>query len=166
MILPGETEFPNNAIHLITLRIKSYVDADLQVEKRPLRTSDGPQCVGVFPSMKTPDITSNEISGGKPTGPTINRYSVILQAMVKDTVEETAISVHSILANRLFRMLYRDIPLDAGLTALAIVEDNSRERMQKRGIQLQRYLSNEIQGSFIQTSWIEFWFETETVGIG
>lgn len=165
MILPGDTEFPNNAISLIALRIKQVVDPDLAVVKRPLRTNDPSQTVGVFPSLKAPNETTIETSGPVPTGPTISRYNVIVQTVVKDTVEENAISVHSILSNRLFRMLYRDNPLHLGLTALAVVADNSQERMQRRGVQLQRYLSNEIQGSFIQTSWIEFWFETETVGI-
>lgn len=165
MILPGDTEFPNNVISLIALRVNQIVDADLRVVKRPLRTNDPSQTVGVFPSLKAPLETSLEVGGPAPTGPTISRYNVIVQTVVKDTIEENAISVHSILSNRLYRMLYRDNPLHLGLTSLAVVADNSRERMQRRGVQLQRYLSNEIQGSFIQTSWIEFWFETETVGI-
>lgn len=165
-IVPGDVEFPNNVIALIALRTKQLVDPDLFVVKRPLRTNDPSQTVGIFPSLKAPNESSLEVAGPTPTGPTINRYNVIVQTVVKDTVEENAISIHSILSNRLYRMLYRDYPLHQGLTALAVVADNSsRERMQRRGVQLQRYLSNEVQGSFIQTSWIEFWFDTETVGI-
>lgn len=165
-ILPSDSsEFPNNVISLIAMRIPQVVDADLTVVKRPLRTSDPSQTVGLFPSLKSPMDASLETSGGGPYSPTISRYNIILQTVVKDTDEQSAISVHSVLSNRLYRMMYRDNPLHLGLTALAVTADNCVERMQRRGVQMQRYLSNEIQGSFIQTSWIEFWFETETVGI-
>lgn len=160
MILPGVTEFPNNAITLIQARIPTYVDADLQVFLRPLRASDPVQSVGIFPSTKLPDNTSIEF---KSVEPTLKNYNIIIQSMVKDTDEGNSISVHSILVQRLWRMLYRDPVLDAGLTALYIDADNSRERVQKRGVQLVRYLSNEVQGTFLQTAWLEFWLQTETV---
>ena len=168
MIAPGDLEFPNNCIALVAARIQSYCDPDetdpdkrIRVFKRPLRTSDPTQSVGVFPSMKRPN---NESFEQRPfPEPTLKRYTVILQTLVQDTDEEACISVHSILSNRLWRMLHRDSPLQLGLTALSVVADNSRERMQRRGIELQRYLSNEIQGTFIQTGWVECWFETETV---
>lgn len=159
-IAAGTNEFPNNVIELMALRIPTYVDANLSVFKRPLRESDPTQSVGIFPAVKRPDDTSMEIRSLEPT---LKRYSVILQSIVQDTDEAAAISVHSILSNRLWRMFYRDSPLNAGLTALQVVEDNSVERFQRRGVELQRYLSNEIRGSYIQTSWIECWFETETV---
>lgn len=165
MIVPGDVEFPNNVISLIALRVPQVVDPDLRIFKRPLRTSDPSQSVGIFPSLKSPNEGSIETAGTNLNSPTLNRYNVIIQTVVKDTDEERAISIHSILSNKLFRMVYRDNPLHVGLTALAVVADNSRERMQRRGVQVQRYLSNEIQGSYIQTSWIEFWFDTETVGI-
>jgi hypothetical protein len=168
MIAPGDYEFPNNVIKLVSERAKTFLDpseADPtkrpQIFKRPLRTSDGTQVVGIFPSMKRPVVTTIEIQSLQPT---ISRYSFIMQTMVVDSDEEACISVHSILSNRLWRMFYRDSPLDIGLTALAVDADNSRERIQKRGVELQRYLSNEIDGSFVETSWIECWFETETVG--
>jgi hypothetical protein len=167
MISAADTEFPNNIIALIAARVTTFCDPgaavgeELQVYKRPLRTSDPTQSVGVFPSMKRPDNTSIEMASVEPT---LKRYSVILQTVVQDSDEAACISVHSILSNRLWRMLYRDSALAAGLTALAVSADNSIERLQRRGVELQRYLSNEIQGTFVQTSWIECWFETETVG--
>lgn len=167
MIKPGDTEFPNNCIALLAARAQAYCDPNplagesaVQIYKRPLRTSDPTQSIGIFPSMKRPDNNSFEFTSLEPT---LKRYTVILQTVVQDTKEEDAISVHSILSNRLWRMLYRDSPLNMGLTALNVVADNSIERIQRRGVELQRYLSNEINGSFIQTAWIECWFETETV---
>lgn len=167
MIQAADTEFPNNCIALMAARVQSYCDPDagpgderVKVFKRPLRTSDPTQSVGIFPSMKRPDNNSIEIQSVEPT---LKRYTTILQTLVQDSQEEAAISIHSILSNRLWRMLYRDSPLKLGLTSLSVVADNSVERLQRRGIELQRYLSNEVNGSFVQTSWIECWFETETV---
>lgn len=167
MITPDNIEFPNNVIELLCARIPGYVDPlgtpgvdQVTVHKRPLRQSDGTQVVGVFPAIKRPDETSIELKSREPT---LKRYSIIMQSIVIDSDEESCISVHSIISNRLYRLFYRDSPLNAGLTALAVEADNSRERLQRRGIELQRYLSNEIDGSFIQTSWIECWIETETV---
>lgn len=159
-ILPGNTEFPNNVIDLVTLRIQPAIDADLQVWKRMLRPSDGPQAVAVFPSTKLPISISKEIRGVEST---LKTYNIIIQSMVQDTDEAACISVHSILANRLWRLWLRDSPLHAGLTALSVTVDNTIERFQRRDITLQRYLSNEVQGTFVQTAWIECWFETETV---
>lgn len=168
MIEAGSIEFPNNVIEVLVARIPSFVDPlsalDKRVKalKRPLRQTDPQQCVGVFPAMKRPDVTSNEIGF---TAPTLNRYSVIMQSMVKSTDEAEAISVHSILANRLTRMFHHDSILNAGLTGLGITVDNIRERLQRRGIELQRYLDNQVEGTFVRTSWIECWIETETVEI-
>lgn len=161
-ILPGAIEFPNNAIELITARLPTYVDPDLGVFKRPLRATDPTQSVGVFPSTKLPDRTTIEMPSLEPT---LKTYNIILQSIVHDTDEQACISVHTILVNRLWRMLYRDPALDAGLTALSVVADNSIERIQRRGVTLVRYLSNEVTGTFFQTAWLEFWLETETVGV-
>ncbi len=168
MIQAGNIEFPNNAIEVLAFRIPSYIDPDsppekrVDVFKRPLRQTDPQQCVGVFPAMKRPDVTSSEI-GFK--APTLNRYSIILQSMVKSTDEIEAISIHSILANRLTRMFHHDSVVDAGLTSLGVNVDNVRERLQRRGIELQRYLDNQVEGTFVRTSWVECWIETETVEI-
>jgi hypothetical protein len=165
MIQPGDAEFPNNVISLLAIRAPQYIDADLRVFKRPLRTSDSTQTVGLFPSLKVPEQASWEIGGGADTRgeSTIKRYTVIAQSYVMDSDEERAISTHSILANRLWRMWHWDNPLHVALTALQVVANNTTERFQRRGATSTRYLSNEIQGSFLQTSWIEFWFDTETV---
>ena len=167
MISADNIEFPNNVITLLAARAPGYVDPtgvpgvdQVGVFKRPLRPSDGTQCIGFFPAQKRPDDTSFEMRSKEPT---LKRYSIIMQTLVTSANEEECISIHSVLSNRLYRLWYRDSPLDAGLTALAVDADNSRERLQRRGIELQRYLSNEIDGSFIQTSWIECWIETETV---
>lgn len=170
MIKPADIEFPNNVIALVAARVQSYCDPSpdpgdprVQVFRRMLRPSDPTQSVGVFPLIKRPDPRSHEIGQGPE--PTLKRYHFVMQTVVQDTDEAACLSVHSILSNRLWRMFYRDSILNAALTELAIVADNSHERIQRRGIEQTRYVSNEITGTFIQTSWIECWIETETVGI-
>lgn len=159
MLSSGDTLFPNNVIALIVARIPTYIDSDIQVFRRPLRASDAQQCVGVFPLTWVPDDQSIEIQSVEPT---LQRYPIVIQGLIKDTDEDTGISVHSILAKRLRTMFYRDPALNAGLTGLSCVLDNSIERMQRRGTTQQRYLSNEVQGTFMFTSWLEAWIETET----
>lgn len=161
-IIAADLVFPENAIALIKARIPVAVDADLTVVRRPLRPTDPTQAVGVFASTFQPNETTIEIQSLQPT---LNRYSLIIQSLVKEYDEESGISVHSILSARLRSMFYRDVPLHVGLTALSVTVNNSVERMQRRGITTQRYLSNEVQGVFMYTSWIETWLETETTTI-
>ncbi len=162
MIVAGDTEFPENVGALIKLRIPQVVDPDIKVLRRPLHTSDPTQSVGVFAQTKLPDPNSVEFRSDEPT---IKRYNCILQGMVVNADEEKCLSIHSILSQRLWRMLFHDYPLHVGLTSLVVVNDNVRERFQKRGVVQQRYLSNEVTGNYIATSWIEWWFETETVAL-
>lgn len=162
-ILPGTTEWPNNAVHVIHSRILSAVDADLALFKRPLRTSDSTQSVGIFPLNKNDDLLSKEMPNREPT---IKKYRIVIQTIVQDTDEEACISVHTILSQRLERMLYNDSPLLVGLTALSVAVDNTVESYVKHDITLTRYLSNEISGTFIQTSWIEIELTTQTLRAG
>lgn len=161
-IAASNNEFPNNVLALIAARVPTFVDADIVPLMRPLRQTDPTQVVGIFPSMRRPDTTSYE-TGQRATGPAITRYSFIMQTFVLDTDEQACISVHSILSSRLWRMYTRDLALNAGLTVLAVDANNTHERFQRRGVELQRFISNEIQGTFMCTSWMECWFETETV---
>lgn len=154
--------FPDNAIALIAARIPAAVDSDLTVLKRPLRPTDPTQTVGVFPINFAPMDNSIEIQSLQPT---LNRYGIIVQSFVKNYTEEDGIVEHSILSSRLRSMFYRDVPLHAGLTVLQVTMNNSLERMQRRGITVQRFLSNELQGVFQYTSWLETWLETETTSI-
>lgn len=161
-IVAGDVVFPDNAIALIVARIPAAVDPDLTIVRRPLRPTDPTQSVGVFPLTLVPNDPSIEF---KSVQPTLNRYAVIVQSMVKEYDEAAGISINSILSARLRSMFYRDVPLHVGLTALSVSMNNSVERMQRRGITNQRFLSNEIQGVFSYASWIETWLETETTSV-
>lgn len=156
--------FPNNVCSLMVARLKT-IDSDIRVFQRPLRESDGTQVIGVFPITWTPDDSTFEMDGQfVPAGqPTVQRYIIGVQSFVQDSDEVQGIKVHSILAKRVRSMLYRDNPLAVGLNTLQVSMDGSTERIQKRGIQVQRFLANEIGGVFMFLSSAEYYVETETV---
>lgn len=166
MLTPDEEVFPNNAASLIYLRMKT-IDPDIVVVQRALRDSDGQQAIGVFPMTWTPDETSYEmpavpdvLAAGEPT---IQRYVIGIQAMVLDSDEQRGIAIHSILAKHVRSLLYRDTPLAVGLRTLQVPLYGSTERIQKRGILVQRFLNNEVGNVFMFLSSCEYYLETETV---
>lgn len=151
--------FPNNAANLIATRITDLYGPDLQVVKRPLRVSDLTQSVGVFPSDWYPDETSWEFPSKQPT---LQRYIIKIQSYAKDFDEERGIAVHSVIAKVMRSLLYVDVPLAIGLNALQVTMDGTIERIQRRGVNRQQYLSNEVAGEFLYLSTLEYYIETET----
>lgn len=163
MITPDNTIFPNNAVVLITDRVK-LLDTDLAnaVFGRPLRNSDPNQCVGVFGSVWVPDQDSLEMRGFMPTQePTLGRYIITVQSFVKDMEEERGLNTHNTLSRILRGMLYNDAPLRQSLATLSSTVGNSTERYKRSGVSQQRYFSNELQGQWLYLSILEFWLETE-----
>lgn len=164
MITSGTAVFPSNAIQLIKARAQ-LIDADIFVAGRPLRESDPVQSVGVFGIQWVPEEDSYEM-GNSPIGrhePTVQRYLITVQGFVKDMDEERGLDVHAILSKRLRSMLYRDDPLRVGLLALSVTMNGSTERAKRFGVRTQRYVSNELNGSWLYLSTLEFWLETETI---
>lgn len=158
--------FPNNVIALIRTRLLQTVDPEetdptkkIPVYLRPLRSSDSVQCIGIFPTWWLPDEDSFEI--GK-SGPTVQRYPFVIQTLVKDAEEERATAAHGIMSKLVRSTLYNDSPLHVGLAALYVDMFGTREKFQKLNIQNQRYLNNEVSGSFIYMSTLNVYVETET----
>jgi hypothetical protein len=167
MIEPNDSIFPNNVCTLIVARAKT-IDIDLKVMQRQIRDSDGTQVVGVFPLNWVPDESSFEmpaipsvLAAGEPT---LQRYVIGVQAFVKDTNEQRGIGVHAVLAKRVRSLLYRDQPLAVGLAALSVSMSGATERIQRRGILVQRFLANEVEGIFMFLSSCEYFVDTETTG--
>lgn len=151
--------FPENIIAVITARIKPAIDADLTVLRRPIVPTDPAQTVGVFAWTWAPDQTSVEIRSVQPT---LNRHNIVIQSMIKSFDKQEAINIHSVLSSRLRNMFYNDAPLHVGLTLLSVTLDNVTERVQRRGITIQRFISREVEGQFLYTSWMDAWVETES----
>lgn len=150
--------FPNNAIDLIVTRLGALYPT-LTIKKRPLKHTDGPYAVGMFASDWFPDDNSIEMQSREPT---VQNYLVTIQGFVKSLTEEDGIASHSVMSKVVRSMLYTDNPLKVGLDALSVTMNGSTERIQRRKVGRQRYLSNEISGEFLYLSSIEYRIETET----
>lgn len=163
MITDSITVFPSNAISLIMSR-SQLLDSDLFVTSRPLRNSDPVQSVGVFGVQWMPDEDSYEMRGGSlgRSEPTLQTYLMTVQTFIKDMDEEKGLAVHSVLSKMVRSMLYRNDPLRVALLALSVTMNSSTERAKRFGVRTQRYVSNEIQGSWLYLSTTEVWLETET----
>lgn len=163
MIVADSTFFPYNVVDVLATRFAT-IDTDITVLKRPLRESDPVQCIGIFGQQWMPNEDTYEMRG-LPVGisePTLSHYVIGIQALVKDADEERGAAVHATLSKRVRTMLYRDNDLRVGLRSLSASVSGSLERTQRFGIRTQRYLSNELSGSWLYLSIIEFWLETET----
>lgn len=160
MIESNVSVFPNNVVNLICERMQ-VIDDDLQIFKRPLRASDPVQSVGVFPNLWTPDEESYEMSGLSPAEPTLQQYTVSVQALVRDGDEQRGLAVHSILSTLARRVLYRDTTLRVALAGLSISGLGATETLKRWKVRGQRYFNNDIEGQFLYLSTLEFWMETE-----
>lgn len=164
MITDAVAVFPNNAVSLIATRADA-LDIDLFVVRRPLKPDDSTQSIGVFGFQWNPDDTSYEMRGA-PVGrsePSLSRYLITVQAFIKDMDEERGLAVHSVLSKMVRSMLYRDATLRVGLLALSVDMNGSTERVTRFGVTRQTYVSNELSGSWLYLSTLEFWLETETI---
>ena len=164
MIDSGTSVFPSNVVQLVKTRAQ-LIDSDLYVTGRPLRESDPVQSVGVFGMQWVPDenyYAMGSTSLGR-SEPSLQTYLITIQGFVKDADEERGLDVHAILSKKLRSMLYRDDPLRVGLLALSVVMNGSTERAKRYGVRSQRYVSNELSGTWLYLSTLEFWLETETI---
>lgn len=165
MIAADGTFFPYNAIDKIAEAfVPIDLDGDLIVVKRPLRESDPVQTIGVFASAWMPEENSYEMRGGLggASEPTLSRYMISIQIYVKDMDAERGAAVHATLAKIVRSMLYRDTALHVALRALTANVAGSTESTRRFGVSAQRYLSNELSGSWLYLSIVDFWLETET----
>lgn len=161
MIVADNAVFPNNIVDLVATRC-ALIDTDLFVIKRPLRNTDPNQSIGVVAALWAPDQESLEMRGFYPAPPTLQRYSITVQAFVKHMDEVEGLNTHSVLSMLLRSMLYNDGPLRVGLSSLQSTLNGTTEQSQRWGIAQQRFFSNEISGDWLYLSTLEFWLETET----
>lgn len=162
MITADDTVFPNNIVKLITLRVPVAIDNELTILSRSLRHTDPNQSIGVYPDTWGPDSDSFEMDPQMRNIPTLQNYRVFVQSFVKHADEEEAINTHAVMAERIRSMLYRDALLQQGFSELAHLSSGKQERALRWGPQAQRFMSNEVQGTFLQSSIMEFWLQTET----
>ena len=95
--------------------------------------------------------------------PTLQTYTLGLQAFVKDTEEERGLAAHSHLAQRTRSVLYTDPNLQLVFQGLsATLENGFKESMRRWGVRTARYFSGEIDAEMLYLTTLEFWIQTET----
>lgn len=161
MLNATEAVFPNNVVLLMAVAFES-IDPDLTILKRPLRPTDPNQSIGIFGSLWDPDDQSLEIGHRFLGEPTLSRYQIGVQALVKDGDEERGLATHSVFSKRIRSVLYRNQALSVALAGLYVSDDSSREAVSRWGIRTQRYMNNDVEGKFVYLSTLDYWIETET----
>lgn len=153
-----EDIFPNNVVIALAEAMENRVDGLRGVVlKRPLRKIDPGPSVGIFAVDWRPE--SYDI--GKPD-PAIHSYLFGIQALVKNGDEEIGRLEHGLLSKMVRVMLYRDDSLRVRLSGLTDTTLGVTERTLRWGVRQQRYIANEIQGTFLYLSTTEVWLETES----
>lgn len=152
--------FPNNAVEILAAVLPN-IDSDLTSQSRPLRPTDPDYSIAIYGTLWTPEEDSYE-TGPLPVEPTLSRYQIGIQTLIKDGDTQRALAVSSILTNRIRAVIYRNQPLRVALSSLYVLDtDGVRESMKRWGIRAHRFMSNDIEGKFITISVLDMWIETE-----
>ncbi len=162
MTIDVEQLFPNNVVILIADRL-SAIDNQIQVYRRPIKTTDANLAVGVYASGWTPVADSFEIRNSRPGEPTIQNYTYEVVVSVKDTEEERGLALVSTIAAHVRAVLVRDSTLSVVLSQLQVTSLGMRERVQHWKVERQRFISAEYQRSFYYMGLLDFVLQTETV---
>lgn len=160
MIDPNISVFPQNFVNAVGPVIAA-IDPDITYLQRPLRPSDPNLSVGVYGTLWQPEEESYEIGHFPSSEATLNMYQVGVQTLVKDGDSQRGLNINSILSYRIRTVLYRNQPLRLALGSLKVEDGAFKESMRRWGIRTQRYMSNDIEGSFVTTSVLDLWIETE-----
>lgn len=151
------SDFPNNVVAELKATLAARPELDVVVA-RPLKPTDAHKSAGVF----AVDWNPQDMVIGQ-WDPAVTRYMVGIQTFVKHGNEEEGIALHTTLAKMVRVMLYRDEGLRVRLGDLSTTELGVTERMQRWGVQTQRYISNEMEGTFLYLAVTEMFIETEIV---
>lgn len=153
--------FPNNIVSALALRLGTIDPSDTTMFKRPLRHSDPSQSIGIFGALWTPEPETLEM-GHYPQGePTVGVYQLGIQFFIKDGDEERGLAAHSVFSTLGRRVLYRDQQLRVLLGALSVSDGITTEAARRWRVLNTRYMNNEIEGTFVYLSTVEFTLDTE-----
>lgn len=169
MITGDEVVFPNNVINALETRFQQlWVDPApdpsqaTDIKLRPLTREDRSETIGIYPALWTPDEDSMEMRGRTPGEPTIGRYTIMIQLYIKDGDRGRGAAKHSVFAMRTRNVLYRDAVLRGSLPGLSVTDLSVTETLKRWGVRNQRYFSNDLDGTWVYLSSLEFFIETET----
>ena len=153
-------DFPLNVVDVIQTTLKEKLPrSEYVILRRPLRTADPNNSIGLFPNDWMPREGSREMGF---IGDTLGVYSVRIHLLVKVGNEEEGRAQYAVRAKKLRTILAHDADLHVRLGGLAEVDDSTQERLRRYGVRNQRFLNNELSGQFLFLATTEFWVETET----
>lgn len=154
--------FPSSFVDLLIDRYTVLVPGH-QVVGRPLRTSDPHQTIGVFAGDWQPEQGSMEQAGSLAGEPTLGRYNVVVQNVVKSADESMGRRLASVNGKIMRGVLYRDTTLKVSFHQLTETLLGRTERPKRFGVSRQRYVNDRISSGWIYLTTTEIWFETESV---
>lgn len=157
--LETETGFPGNVLGEIELSLQDYMPM-FQVIRRPVRQTDPERTIGLFLVDWTPRMDSVLI--GPQWEPELATYEYRLQLLIKHTDEIEGRRMFGAASKSLKAILYRDPDLVVRLTTLNETVLDVRETVKRFGVRRQRFLNNEIRGSFLYLAATDLWVETES----
>lgn len=164
--MADDVGFPLNIVDAIANRLTEstlLTVLDDPPVKRPLRLSDPAKSLGIYPYNWLP---TGQLQIGQ-HGPSINRYLIRIQSMVKGAGNEVETrALYTGIAKMVRVVLDRDPDLQVALGNLSETLLGTIERAQRWSVQEQRYLTNEFQrGRFTYLATTEFWLETEITAL-
>ena len=165
MISADSTAFPNCAIVALRDELKK-IDPDVPVFTRSIRVGDPLQSLAIVPANWTPDANTWEVGGLTPTAtPTMGEYLLIIQCFNQDMDEERGLFTASAMSQLVRNTISRSVDVRVALSMLKHVTDTGLvlERFQRASVRGQRFLTNEVDGSFLHLSSLEVMIETEIV---
>jgi hypothetical protein len=154
--------FPTNIADEIVTSVQ-LAFPDYTVVRRPVRNGDPDKTYGIWPWDWNPDEQSFEMNSGQSKEPTLQRYLIRMQTLVKYATEEEGREVATVDAKILRTVLYRDADLQVRLGDLTEDLLGTRERLQRWGVRTQRFMNNQVgQQQFIFLTQTDFWAESES----
>ena len=155
--------FPNNVIEALVSHVEA-IDPKVRCLRRRLVVSDASYSVGITVSSVVPDAETFEMVGMSSGhhDATIRRYEFSVQALVKDAKETRGMYSHALLSQLVWVTLARNPNLDVVLGELRSTILGTTETTSRWGISRQQFFSNELQGSFVYLTVLDFWLETQT----
>lgn len=150
--------WPENVLDEMEPRV-ALAFSQYAMVRRPVAIDDPALTIGMF------TVDWNPVPGSHETGQeeaTLSRYTYRLQLMVKHADRAAGINLFSLDTKVLRGVLYRDATLQVQLHSLSEDILGFRERFQRFRVTTQRYMNNEIAGSYVFLSSTTCIVETET----
>lgn len=156
------TSFPDSIGDELASALDNGFDGDYTIVRRPIRSGDPAQTIGIFAFDWTPTPGSAEMNSAHLKEPTLQTYTIRIQLLRKDADEVSGRASAALDTKILRTVLYRDSDLQVSLGQLTEDLLGSRERMQRWGLRNQRFFNNQVGAQFLFLTQTDFWAETES----